>query len=196
MHFNHSTRRSVVIKSVGLGLSLASMLFFSGCTAVGQLVPDVQVSKKDLQTTIQQKTPITVPVSQLAEIQLSSPQLSLNPDSQTIGLHLNVVADAKLLKQKWVGSFAFEFNVRYVADKQEFQLINPRLKQLAIPGLPVQLVAVVEKTLDQTAQKILNNFPVYQLTAQDAEKLKRYGLNPGQLIIQPDHIILPLHAKN
>jgi hypothetical protein len=179
-----------------LGLSLTATVFFSGCAAVGQLVPDVQVSKKELQATIQQKTPITVPVSQLAEIQLSSPQLRLNPDSQTIGLHLNLVADAKLLKQKWAGSFAFEFNVRYAADKQEFQLVNPRLKQLAIPGLPVQLVAVVEKTLDQTAQKMLNGFPVYQLTAQDAEKLKLYGLNPGQLIIQSDHIILPLHAKN
>lgn len=181
---------------MGLTLSIAGTVFFSGCAAVGQLVPDVQVSKKELQTTIQQKTPITVPVSQLAEVQISSPQVSLNPDSQTIGLHLNVVADAKLLKQKWAGSFAFEFNVRYAPEKQEFQLVNPRLKQLAIPGLPLQLVAVVEKTLDQTAQKILNGFPVYQLSAQDAEKLKRYGLTPGQLIIEPDRIILPLHAKN
>lgn len=175
---------------------LIAVVFFSACTAVGQLVPDVQVSKKELQDAIQKKTPITVPVAQLAEIQISSPQLVLNPDSQTIGLHLNVLADAKLLRQKWAGSFAFEFNVRYAPDKQEFQLVNPRLKQLAIPGLPVQFVAVVEKSLDQTAQKVLNGFPVYQLTAQDAEKLRRYGLNPGQLIIQPDHIILPLHAKN
>lgn len=175
---------------------LIAVVFFSACTAVGQLVPDVQVSKKELQAAIQKKTPITVPVAQLAEIQISSPQLVLNPDSQTIGLHLNVLADAKLLRQKWAGSFAFEFNVRYAPDKQEFQLVNPRLKQLAIPGLPVQFVAVVEKSLDQTAQKVLNGFPVYQLTAQDAEKLRRYGLNPGQLIIQPDHIILPLHAKN
>ncbi len=177
-------------------LILIAVVFFSACTAVGQLVPDVQVSKKELQDAIQKKTPITVPVAQLAEIQISSPQLVLNPDSQTIGLHLNVLADAKLLRQKWAGSFAFEFNVRYAPDKQEFQLVNPRLKQLAIPGLPVQFVAVVEKSLDQTAQKVLNGFPVYQLTAQDAEKLRRYGLNPGQLIIQPDHIILPLHAKN
>lgn len=177
-------------------LILIAVVFFSACTAVGQLVPDVQVSKKELQAAIQKKTPITVPVAQLAEIQISSPQLVLNPDSQTIGLHLNVLADAKLLRQKWAGSFAFEFNVRYAPDKQEFQLVNPRLKQLAIPGLPVQFVAVVEKSLDQTAQKVLNGFPVYQLTAQDAEKLRRYGLNPGQLIIQPDHIILPLHAKN
>ena len=177
-------------------LILISVVFFSACTTVGQLVPDVQVSKKELQAAIQKKTPITVPVAQLAEIQISSPQLVLNPDSQTIGLHLNVLADAKLLRQKWAGSFAFEFNVRYAPDKHEFQLVNPRLKQLAIPGLPVQFVAVVEKSLDQTAQKVLNGFPVYQLTAQDAEKLRRYGLNPGQLIIQPDHIILPLHAKN
>ena len=183
--------------SIGAGfLILIAVVFFSACTAVGQLVPDVQVSKKELQAAIQKKTPITVPVAQLAEIQISSPQLVLNPDSQTIGLHLNVLADAKLLRQKWAGSFAFEFNVRYAPDKQEFQLVNPRLKQLAIPGLPVQFVAVVEKSLDQTAQKVLNGFPVYQLTAQDAEKLRRYGLNPGQLIIQPDHIILPLHAKN
>ena len=183
--------------SIGAGfLILIAVVFFSACTAVGQLVPDVQVSKKELQDAIQKKTPITVPVAQLAEIQISSPQLVLNPDSQTIGLHLNVLADAKLLRQKWAGSFAFEFNVRYAPDKQEFQLVNPRLKQLAIPGLPVQFVAVVEKSLDQTAQKVLNGFPVYQLTAQDAEKLRRYGLNPGQLIIQPDHIILPLHAKN
>lgn len=177
-------------------LILIAVVFFSACTTVGQLVPDVQVSKNELQAAIQKKTPITVPVAQLAEIQISSPQLVLNPDSQTIGLHLNVLADAKLLRQKWAGSFAFEFNVRYAPDKQEFQLVNPRLKQLAIPGLPVQFVAVVEKSLDQTAQKVLNGFPVYQLTAQDAEKLRRYGLNPGQLIIQPDHIILPLHAKN
>ena len=183
--------------SIGAGFFiLIAVVFFSACTAVGQLVPDVQVSKKELQAAIQKKTPITVPVAQLAEIQISSPQLVLNPDSQTIGLHLNVLADAKLLRQKWAGSFAFEFNVRYAPDKQEFQLVNPRLKQLAIPGLPVQFVAVVEKSLDQTAQKVLNGFPVYQLTAQDAEKLRRYGLNPGQLIIQPDHIILPLHAKN
>lgn len=183
--------------SIGAGFFiLIALVFFSACTTVGQLVPDVQVSKNELQAAIQKKTPITVPVAQLAEIQISSPQLVLNPDSQTIGLHLNVLADAKLLRQKWAGSFAFEFNVRYAPDKQEFQLVNPRLKQLAIPGLPVQFVAVVEKSLDQTAQKVLNGFPVYQLTAQDSEKLRRYGLNPGQLIIQPDHIILPLHAKN
>lgn len=196
MNVNNSTRRSTLSKGVAIVALLASASLFSGCAAVGQLVPDVQLTRQELQTAIEKKTPFIVPVAQTAEIQIFSPQVLLFPKTQTIGLNFQLLADAPFLRQKWSGSFGVEFSVRYVAERQQFQLVQPKLKQLAIPALPSGFVEVVERALNQSLQKSLNGYPVYQLSTEESAKLKRYALSPGQLLIQAESIVLPLHTNN
>lgn len=153
-----------------LAAVLAAALCLSACASL--IGPrDVSVPLSKLQAGVERRFPLHNKAMELLDVQLSNPRLSLQSDSDRVGLRLDALVAPPYTRQTWRASVALSGRLSIDVARGEVFLNDPRLDQLSIDGADgarqQQFNALINVLLKQSMREL----PVYHFKIEDL----RYG---------------------
>lgn len=153
-----------------IALGLITVIGLSACASlVGPR--DVRIPLSKLQAGVERRFPLQNKAMELLDVRLSNPQLSLQPDSERVGLRLDLSVAPPFIKQSWRGSMAVSGRLSLDVGRGAVFLVEPRLDQVQIDGVDggrqQQFGALANVLLKQS----MHDVPVYHFRLEDL----RYG---------------------
>ena len=142
----------------------------------------VSLSEAESQRRIELAFPLERRVLELLELSLSAPKLRLIPERNRLAAELDIGARDRLRGGQWSGRLAFESALRYDATEQSLRLAQVRVLQLTL-GSGGASQAQAERIGAVLAERVLEGFTVYRLSADKASSLQRAGMAPGEVVV-------------
>lgn len=156
---SHAARRTMFrLAAVLVGASL-----LSSCASV--LGPrQVEVPLHKLQAGLDKRFPINERLLELFDVQLTHPQLSLQPDQDRVALGVNASV-APPFARAWAGSIAFSGRLYVDPGRAAVMMAEPRVDRLQLGNREAerQLTRVANTLIDTVAR----DMPVYTFDQND-----------------------------
>jgi hypothetical protein len=148
----------------------------------------VTMTQKDLQT----MTDVWFPVKQttaIGDVELNSPKILLTSGSDRIEFAVNIRIE---MPDQYIatGKGIINGELDYSAERGEFYLRDPRVKQLTVDGLPPLYDEMVLSVINDLTQQNLPLIVVYRLDketighASVLRTLKSVRVHKGQLLVE------------
>lgn len=172
--------RLAALGLTGLGAGLLQAL--SGCAGMPAGLRQFEVPADKLREGLASQFPRRQKVMDVFELNLSLPQLSLDPANNRIVTSFDLALEETLLTRKtFRGSLGFASGLRYAAADHSICLQNVSLEKLALPGVPASLGGQVRQVGQLAAQTFLEGLAVYHLPKNMAQLVDTLGTAPDQL---------------
>ncbi len=156
--------------------------------ACGSIGNDYTFSQSQLQSALERKFPFSKRYMELFDIQLTNPQLTLDPARNRVNVAFDATLDNRLFfSQPLNGRFALDSGLRYDPATRSVILQDPEVRQFDVKGLPGQFSRQLNALGGILAEQLLQGYPLYTFKP---EQLRVAGTNvePGTITVLPDGI--------
>ncbi len=156
----------LVLLAILLIAAISAYLYFTGKRYV------VRISENQIQEKLAKKLPLTKSYFFIFEVTLDNPRVELRDTSKRVEAGLDVILNITINKnpKPLGGSLDVSGGVKYVAEKGEFFLTDPKIESLAVQGIPAKYTDKVNKVLTKALSEYYKDNPIYTLRSSDAKE--------------------------
>lgn len=171
-------------------MAMAGGLGLGGCAVLAPR--EIQISQAELLAAMARRFPARREVGQVLELTFDRPRLRLLPESERIAIALDVGVTNALLRRSLEGNVQFSAGLRLDRGAQAVRLKSVRTESLFIDGLPQALAQMLQQWGGWLAEQLLEGEVVRRLEPAELNRLRRAGLQPDELRITSDGVLLTL----
>jgi hypothetical protein len=143
----------------------ALIMTLIGCAAA---VPHtIKVTEAELQSKIAQTLAVPITVLKIFDISLSNPVIRLDAGTERLNAQLDTDIRNPFSSEPLSGKLNISGKLRFDAASNSVMLANARIDNLNLNGLGGKYSAVLSLLASKLGEEILNNIPLYTLTAED-----------------------------
>jgi Protein of unknown function (DUF1439) len=168
-----------------LGLWLAALCLLAGCAVVPR---SITLSEADLQSQLARRFPVQRSLLDTFEIELSDPQLRLDPAANRLATELRLRGGDRRSGRQLQGRLALDYGLRYEPADGSVRLVQPRVEQLQFDepaALSSRRGEMAQRMGVALAERLLDDLVLYRLPPERLESLRRAGYRPGALRVTP-----------
>lgn len=169
-------------------LALTASLVLGGCAALSG-PRDVELPLAKLQQSLASKLPANARYLDLFDISVTNPRLQLEPESNRVTTVFDASIAPVFTRTRWHGSLTLSGVLAIDPQRHAVVLREPRMDELLVDGLDVDLTARLAKVGGVLAQKILGDVPLYTF---DPAQFQYAGVRffPTRISTQPQAIVV------
>jgi len=170
----------------------------AGCSLIPGLPRDIGVTYFELNERLNRQFPIERNIADLVRVTLLKPNLapvSGSSPGEASRLAITVDMDVKLpslvnstQRSLW-GTMRLSGVPQFDARSQSVLLRDARIDRVRVENMPDALSAALSNTASQLAKEYLEERPLYNLTAQQVERLRGKSSAP-QIEVREDRLVL------
>jgi hypothetical protein len=178
-------------------LLLPSLLV--GVSACATSPRTLTFSQADLTRWAQTRFPMDRRMLEVLDMTLSNPQFSLRPESNRLAAVLDLSGKDRLFGRSFKGQLAFDGSLLFDASEQAVRLVDVKVSQLNLEGLPSAVQSAAQGLGPLLVQQSFERQPLYRFKAEDLQRAAAAGLKPGALQITGRGIelsLVPLNAQS
>lgn len=169
---------------------MAAGMGLGGCAVLAPR--EIRISQAELLSAVARRFPARRELAQVLELNFDRPRLRLLPETERIAIGLDVTVTNALLRRTLEGNVQFSAGLRLDRGSQAVRLKSVRTESLFIDGLPQALAQVLQQWGGWLAEQLLEGEVVRRLEVAEVDRLRRAGLQPGELQITADSVLLTL----
>ena len=131
------------------------------------------------------------------DIDVSAPRITLDPANNRINTSLDLkVAGNSLVglftRKQYQGGIDLSYGLRFEPSDGSVRLNDVKVAHFSVDGAPEALQRLIEKHGASLTQKLLDDYPIYKLKAEDLRTAAGQGYQPGALKIVPEGLSITL----
>jgi hypothetical protein len=146
-------------------LALAGMLLASCASLVGPRSVELPLHK--LQASLDKRFPMNNRVLELFEIDLSRPQLSLDPDQGRVALAVDAMVAPPFLRQSWRGQLALSGRLVIDPVRSVVLLAEPRVERFTVEGVDEARQRQLGRVAGVLLDKVTTDLTLYHFRPED-----------------------------
>lgn len=177
----------------GGSLTLGVLGYSAGARASTQ--PSYRVSTETLQRVIAERFPVRYAVADLFTLDVDAPRLRMLPELNRLASELALRAAGPALRRSYTGSFDIDFRLRYEASDQSIRAHDLRAHSFRLPGLEPGALKLLDTYGQALAQQALLEVVLHRLRPRDLALADAMGLQPGDVTVTPDALVIGFIAK-
>ncbi|MBS7349792.1 MAG: DUF1439 domain-containing protein [Comamonas sp.] len=139
--------------------------------------------------------PRDYPVAGLLKASLAQPQLTLQPESNTLQALLQVAFSGPALGQVYQGRALLRFGLRFEPQDSSVRTHQVQVLQLQLEGAPEAVGQMFSAYGPYLAEKIFQNWALYQLDSSQRELLQRWAVEVGEIHVTEQGLRVYLHRR-
>ena len=146
------------------------------------------LTRKEIQAQIDQRFPLQLRYSELFEVRLGDPQLTLMASSNRVALAVNVHIRNPIVKPRQVqGVLALSSGLKFDQATKAIRLDQPTADRVELQGLDGPNAQQLQSIGAMVAQELLRDYALYTFKPED---LRRFGktFEPGAITVLDDGI--------
>lgn len=171
--FTMSVRRALLV------LCAAPVLLGACATLLGPR--SIEVSQQRLQELVARRFPVSKRYLELFDLTVSSPRLTLLPETNRIATHLDVSASDRLLRRPMNGTMDLNYALRFEPADNTIRLADVRVDSFLIGDAPSPLQNQLNRIGRLLAEEMLDGQVVHTLRPEDVKNAQGRGYQPGEL---------------
>lgn len=179
--------RSICIALVGLILA--------ACATVAPPPPrEFRLTQAQLQELVGRPFVTAQTYLGLLDIKLTTPRVSLQPESNRVLTAMDVAVDAPLIGKPWQGSASISGRLRFDRAAGAILLEEPRAESFKVDGVPAAFADRVSKIGGWLTEQVLKGFTVYTLKPEDL-RFDKVDYTPSEFRVKPGELVISLVPK-
>ena len=170
---------------LGVGLGL---LPFAASAGYNFWTGEYTLTRQDLQAQVDKRFPLQLRYSELFEVRLDNPQLTLDASLNRVGLAADVHIRNPLIQPRRVqGALALSSGLKFDAATNAIRLDRPNADRVVLDGLDGQNAQQLQAIGAAVAQELLRDYALYTFKPED---LRRFGktFEPGAITVLAEGI--------
>ena len=148
--------------------------------------PRHKISAGELYNGMSQRFPVRVVLGGMVELQVRAPRLLLLPSRQRLGAALEVQLAGVPMARVPAGELNVAFALRYERRDQTLRANRMEILSLSWPGMPPELLQIVQATLPAVSREAVGEFLLYQFTARELSLADTMGFEPEEFRVVDD----------
>jgi hypothetical protein len=185
-------RRRFFITTLITGLAVPAGQAFA---RQDQRPPGHFVAAAALQQAVNQRFPLRYPVAGLFDLDLRLPRLRWLPAQNRLGADLTVQASGAAFNRAHSGLLSLDFGLRYETSDRSIRAHRLRLDRMDFPSLQPGVVELLNRYGPALAEQALHEVVLHSFSAQDLALPERLGLQPGEITVVADGLVVAMVAK-
>jgi hypothetical protein len=183
------SRRQVIKAAAAAAVVGAGGMLASCSTLIGPR--RVELSQARLQAGLERRFPLHNRMLQLFDVQLTHPQLAILPDSDRIGLTLDVSVAPPLLRQSWQGTLALSGHLVLDAPRNAVIIAATHVDRFEVAGMDADRTRELGRAADLLVNQLVRDMAVYSFRPED---LRYAGVQfvPTRLETVPGALVVTL----
>ena len=150
-------------------LALACAVLASCASLVGPR--DIELPLNKLQSGLDRRFPLNNRALELFDIELSRPQLALQPESDRMSLSMDALVAPSFLRQSWRGSLVLSGRLYVDAQRGTVLMAEPQVERFTIDGVDDARQRQFARVAGLLMNKVASDVPLYHFRPEDL----RYG---------------------
>jgi hypothetical protein len=147
-------------------LALAGGSLLASCaTVIGPR--RVELSQSRLQAGLERRFPLRNRMLELFDVQLTRPRLAIMPDTDRVGLTLDVSVSPPFLRQSWNGTLAMSGHLVLDNVRNAVVLSATHVDQFDVEGMDGSRVRDLGHAADLLVNQLMRDMPVYSFRPED-----------------------------
>jgi len=193
--------------ALGAGLALTGAAGLTGCAGFGGPTV-ITLTEAELQRLLAREFPLNRRLLEVLQVELPAPTLALQPERNRLGLAFTAQVQDRLTQRPLRGELGFDTALRFEPRDASVRLTQVRVNRLrrladarptaggaagvsaptaADPRPGFAAVSPAEGLLSSlgaaVAERMLEDLPIYTLSAERRADLRRLGLAPGAVTV-------------
>ena len=173
------------------------VLLLSACVMLPPAPRTINVSEARLAQLISSQFPFNSTMLEVLDVGVSTPRIVLDPASNRINtsLDLDVAGGgilALLIKREYKGGIDLSYGLRFEPSDRSVRMTDVRVARLTVEGAPELLRRPLGRLGGVLAQELLNDYVLYQVSAEDLQATKGWSYKPGAVTIVPGGLAITL----
>lgn len=128
-------------------------------------------------------------------MKVQAPQLRLLPELNRLGAKVALEASGMLLERNEPGVLDMDFALRYEASDQSIRAYQLRFNSLIFASLPPGQSELLNAYGPKLAEQSLHEVVLHQLRPQDLATPNALGLQPGNITVTAQGLVVSFVAK-
>ena len=151
----------------------------------------IELSQSRLQAGLERRFPLHNRMLELFDVQLTRPRLAILPDTDRVGLTLDVSVSPPFLRQSWNGTLALSGHLVLDNVRNAVVLSATHVDRFDVDGMDSKRVRDLGRAADVLVNQLLREMPVYSFHPED---LRYAGMQfaPTRLETAPDALFVTL----
>jgi hypothetical protein len=151
----------------------------------------IELSQSRLQAGLERRFPLHNRMLELFDVQLNRPRLAILPDTDRVGLTLDVSVAPPFLRQSWNGTLALSGHLVLDNARNAVVLSATHVDRFDVDGMDSNRVRDLGRAADVLVNQLLRDMPVYSFHPED---LRYAGMQfvPTRLETAPDALFVTL----
>lgn len=148
-----------------MAAAAGSGLLASCATVIGPR--RVELSQARLQAGLERRFPLHNRMLELFDVELTRPRLAIMPDTDRVGLALDVSVAPPFLRQSWNGSLALSGHLVLDNVRNAVVLSASHVDSFDVDGMDSKRVRDLGRAADVLVNQLLRDMPVYSFRPED-----------------------------
>jgi hypothetical protein len=156
--------------------ALAVAVLVSACASMPR---SIELSQQQIESALARRLPYESRVAELFVVKVSSPRLTLLPDSNRLRLDFTVEATDRIVRRAVQGDLAVSFGLRYEASDASLRTSNVRVERLDLQGVPEQWRAMLQGAGMLAGEQLVEGAVLHRFTPDQVARAG--GWTPGDI---------------
>lgn len=170
-------------------------LILSSCATLAPPQPrEFKLSEAQLQNLVGQPFETAQTYLGLLDIKLTTPRVSLQPESNRVLTAMDVSVDTPLIDKPWKGAVSISGRLRFDQGANTILLEEPRTESFKVEGVPAAYADRVNKIGGWLTEQVLKGFAVYKLKPEDL-RFDNVNYAPSEFKVKPGELAITLVPK-
>jgi len=157
--------------------------------------PNYKISLAQLQRVMARRFPRRYPVRGVIDLDIDVPQLRLLPDANRVGAQFTIRASGPLLQRSRNGGIDLDFALRYEASDRTIRAYEITVNRADVEGLRPDAAQLLDAYVRASASESLLELVVHQLQPKDLALADTMGLEPGDITVVADGLVVGFVPK-
>ena len=154
----------------------------AGCAGLGGPTV-ITLDEAQLNRLVARQFPQQRRLLEVLDVEASQPRLQLLAERNRLALQLAVLARDRLLGSRQTGRLDFDSALRFEPSDQSLRLTQVRVSQLRLDDASAPAEALAGRLGRVLGERLLEDLSVYQLAADQQDRLRQRGLQPGAVTV-------------
>jgi len=160
------TRRQFGGAALALAVTVAGSGLLASCASV--IGPRrIELSQSRLQAGLERRFPLKNRMLELFDVQLTRPRLAILPETDRVGLTLDVAVAPPFLRQSWNGTLALSGHLVLDNVRNAVVLSATHVDRFDVEGMDSHRVRDLGRAADVLVNQLLRDMPVYSFRPED-----------------------------
>jgi len=163
-------------------------LLLAACVSLPRTVT---LSEADISRALDRHMPVQRRLLEVFDVTLSSPRVTLLPDTNRLGTEFDLGVGDRLGGRNWRTRLGLDYALRYDESDQAIHLSQVRVRRLngqvdAVSTGPTERLAAI------AAEQLLEGVAIYRFKPQDLKTAQGLGVKPGAITVTPQGVQITL----